>query len=88
MSSPFLRRFVEQVLNSLEARDGIEIAPGRRVELVVEVSGALGTAGEGKQLVASLSRALLASELVEELYLDDDELKELIGDLDSAWMRF
>ena len=88
MSSPFLRRFVEQVLNGLEARDGIEVAAGRQHELVVEVSGALANAGEGKQLVASLSRALLSSELVEELYLDDDELKELIGDLDSTWMRF
>ena len=87
MSTPFLLRFVDQVLKSLEGKDEIELVAGRRSVLVQEVAAALATAGQGKQLVSSLSRALVTSPHVEELYLDDEELKDRIGDLDNSWMR-
>ena len=87
MSSAFLERFVEQVLRSLEANDEIELETGKRSMLVREVAASLGSLGQGHQLVSSLSRALVASPHVVELYVDDEELKQRIGDLDNAWMR-
>ena len=87
MGSPFIERFVEQVVGRLLELEQIEITPGSAQPLVEGVAARLTHLPEGAQLIASLSRALIESPHVEELYADDTELKEIVGDLGSAWMR-
>lgn len=86
MSRTFLERFVDRVLAELETKGEIELAAPREL-VAVEVADSLASAGEGSQLIATLTRALLDSAHVEELYVDDDELKERIEDLGSDWIR-
>lgn len=86
MSAPFLVRFVDQIVTHLEAHDEIELVPGRRADVVREVGGRLGTLGKGAQLITSLSKALIEHDGVEELFIDDEELKERVGELDPSWM--
>ena len=63
---------------ALVAEDGIEIDPGREADVVRYCSEMLARAGMGAQLIDTLSKALLQCEWVEELYADNERLKELI----------
>ncbi|MCB9677488.1 MAG: hypothetical protein H6737_20435 [Alphaproteobacteria bacterium] len=81
MSSPFLISFVEAVVTQLVENEQIEIRPGETGSVVGNVAARLGAASEGESLVSTLVKALLACDAVEELYVDDMELKDLITSL-------
>lgn len=81
MSTPFLYRFSAVVVRRLLDGERLEVVAGREEEVVRFVADALTDAREGSSLVSTLTRALLASPDVEELYADEDELKELINDM-------
>lgn len=81
MSTPFLIRFSEAVVSRLVARGRVEIAAGQEQRVVAFVAAALAEAREGAQLVSTMSAALLRCPDVEELYADEDELKQTVDDL-------
>lgn len=56
------------------------IAEGREEHVVRHVAAAL-AGKEHRSLITELTRALLSSDDVDELWADDDDLKELIQDL-------
>lgn len=77
---------IPRVMTALVARlvdqGGIELAPGASQEaLVAALLDALQDQADFAQLGPFLSRTLIASELVDELFLDDRQLVELVNDL-------
>ena len=80
MSSPFLVSFVQAVIHQLLDEERIEIEPGNTTVVVQAVASRLGSASN-QSLVSTLSTALIGCEQVEELYVDDVELKEIITSL-------
>lgn len=90
MATPFLTGFTRAVVGALEARELVEIAPGAHEDVIAFVAERLGGASEGASLISALSAALLAAPGVEELFVDDGQLKRLVQDLDSTpatWVR-
>ena len=85
--SAFFKRFVEQVLTALLKTGEIEVEGGQEGRVCEEVSAAMARLGEGNSAISSLSKCLLANDAVIELYADDERLKELVGDLGTAWLR-
>jgi len=83
VSSPFLVAFVEAVVHRLLAEEQIEIVPGNTPVVVESVASSLGSASN-QSLVSTLSGALIRCEHVEEFYVDDEELKEIITSLSSS----
>lgn len=81
VSTPFLYRFSLIVVGRLVERRRLEVVAGHEEHVVRFVADALTEAREGSSLLSTLTRALLSSPDVEELYADEDELKELINDL-------
>lgn len=81
VSTPFLYQFSVVVVRRLLEGDRLEVAAGQEDLVARFVADALADAKEGSSLVSTLTRALLASPDVEELYADEDELRELINDL-------
>ena len=69
---------VDRVLLALRASGQIEMDETRHDEVVRFCAVRLANAGMGAQLVDSLSKALLASDHVDELYADDKTIKGLI----------
>ena len=87
MASPFLERFAAQVVGQLMKRGQIEIVPGQERVVCRDIGTKLGRLGEGFGAISSLSKALIEHPAVEELYADDEDLKEIVGGLGPAWMR-
>ena len=83
MYGTFLERFMDRVLVSLEQAEEIELVEGQRDAVISQVA----TSSQGSQLIATLTAALISHPGVEELYIDDDTLKERIEDLGTDWMR-
>lgn len=81
MSTTYLYRFSAVVVHRLIEGDRLEVSSGREEQVARFVADALTDAREGSSLISTLTKALLASPDVEELYADEDELKELINDL-------
>ena len=81
MSTPFMMRFAESVVDRLIAEKLAEIAPGGRAAVVTFVAGFLATSAQGGSLISGLEQALLRCPEVLELYADVDRLKQLVDDL-------
>lgn len=81
MSTPFLYRFSAALVSRLVVTQRLEVSPGAEDQVARFVAGVLGGAGEGASLISTLSGALLGCPQVEELYADEEELKELVSDL-------
>ena len=81
MSTPFLTGFVTRVVVALLAGGHLEVVPGSEERVIAFVAGKLSSSSQGSQLIDSLSRALIVCPEVEELFIDDDDLKELITEL-------
>ena len=81
MSTPFMMRFAEQVVDRLVAEKLAEIAPGGRAAAVTFVAAFLATSAQGGSLISGLEQALLKCPEVLELYADVDRLKQLVDDL-------
>lgn len=86
MSSPFLLSFTESIVVRL-VDDGDLLLTGPPDDVIRHVASALQAAGENKQLVTTLTRALITSSAVDELYADDDRLKEIITELPFTAIR-
>ena len=81
MSAQFLEAFVSRVLHDLVRSDRIEIKPDSHDKIVKEVAAVLGKSGTGSSLISTFVAALIENAHVEELYAENDEIKELIVDL-------
>ena len=89
MSSPFLVGFSRAVLDALQREDLVEVREGRRDHAARYVAGHLASVERGS-LISSLARGLIACPDIDELYADDDRLKQIVTDLEStptAWVR-
>lgn len=86
MSTPFLLRFAAVVVERLVNAGQIEIRDGKQAEVVIFLASRLFTP-EHRSLISTLSEALIQCPDVEELFADDDDLKELIGGLDPVHAR-
>ena len=83
MGSPFLLAFSDAVITALLQRKQLELNTDDPRALIREVAEALSGAKQGSSLISTLSKALISSPDVEELWADDETLKELITDLDA-----
>lgn len=80
VSTPFLINFTEAIVRTLLERGELELS-GDRDAVVAFVSQNLASGGEGRSLISTFTAALLACPDVEELYADDETLKELVTEL-------
>ena len=81
MSTPFLTGFTTRVLSDLLAGGHVEIVAGSEGRVVAFVADGLHGLGEGNQLVSSLVNALIRCPDVVELYIDNEQLKDVITGL-------
>ena len=81
MSTPFLTGFATRILRELLAAGHIEIVPGSEPQVVAFLAAGLHGLSQGNQLVSSLVKALIACPEVEEFYLDNEALKDVITGL-------
>ena len=81
MTTPFMMRFAENVVDRLVAEKLAEITPGGRAAVVTFVAAFLATSAQGGSLISGLEQALLKCPEVTELYADVDRLKQLVDDL-------
>ena len=80
MTSPFLQNFSAKLVTRLD-EDGHLLLSVPREEVVEFVANHLGGLSEGRSLLSELVSALLDCPGVEELYADDDTLKQCLEDL-------
>ena len=80
MSTPFLNNFCQKLIHRLVQEQLIELS--QPTEQVIEfVANYLGTLSKGRSLISELVNALVACPGVEELFADDDTLKQCLEDL-------
>ena len=80
MSTPFLLNFAQRLVNRL-SDDGLIELSAPREEVVAYLAAHLGGLSKGRSLISDLVNALLGCPGVEELFADDDALKECLEDL-------
>ncbi|TVQ94091.1 MAG: hypothetical protein EA397_02985 [Deltaproteobacteria bacterium] len=81
MSTPFLLHYAASLVQALLDEDLIEIRAGQEEVVVRYLAKELQLRGEGRSLISCTSQALLRCDQVEELFADDDEIKELVQDI-------
>lgn len=82
MATAFLLGFSGAVVDRLLAQEQLQLAQGATSsEVSAWVAEFLGTRDQGASLISSLARAFVACPGVEELYADDDDLRELVNDV-------
>lgn len=82
MSTPFLVNFAEALVGRLLASGDLQLQPGASPELLIgELAEKLNVPAAHRSLVSSVVEAFVASPLVDELFCDDEQLKEHISDL-------
>lgn len=86
MSTPFLLQFSQLLIDRLVADDLIELGPAGKHAVVVHVAAHLASA-QTASLISTVGAALLSSPDVDELYADDDTIKEIVGDLGPGATR-
>ena len=72
--------FANKLVHRLDA-DGLVELSAPRDEVVTYLAAHLGGLSEGRSLISELVNALLGCPGVEELFADDDALKECLEDL-------
>jgi hypothetical protein len=80
LGSPFLEGFTKAVLSRLLEKQWIEIEPGSEQAVIASVARGLGGSRD-QSLVSLMVHAFIATDEVIELYVDNDQLKELITEL-------
>ncbi|HMV65574.1 MAG TPA: hypothetical protein PKA64_01895 [Myxococcota bacterium] len=80
MSTPFLLQFSRHLVQRLVAEGQVELTPDGEEATIEGLAAHLAQAGRSS-LVTEITRGLLASPTVVELFADDDALKELVTDL-------
>ena len=85
MATVFLLAFSRSVIGRLTRDRSLILAPGATEGAAAEfVAEFLGARKPANSLISSLSAALLACPEVEEVYIDDDELKAVVDDVPRA----
>lgn len=84
MSTPFLVNFASALVARLVETRQLEVVEGSEAAVAEFVAAQLFAARQGSQLIATTSKALVASPHVEELWADDDELKQLVQELKTG----
>lgn len=75
-----LRRLVAHLLGTLVEEGRLELVDGAALPpLVEEVLLAIGRAGQFSQAGSTIAAALVGSELVEEVYADDEEILQVFN---------
>lgn len=81
MATPFLVGFSQRVIVRLLDERLVDLVPGGETRAMLYVANALAAAGEGRQLLSSLEKALLECPEVNELFADRDALKVIVEGL-------
>jgi hypothetical protein len=81
VSTPFLYGYASALVARLIDLGRMDIAPGRAEAVVLYLADYLHERGRGGSLISQTGIALLACDDVDELYADDDELKDLVETL-------
>ncbi len=85
MATAFLLQFSGAVVGRLHAEEQLELAHGAsEAEVSAWVAEFLGARAAHTSLISSLARALVACPGVEELYADDEQLRELVNDVPAS----
>ena len=82
--SNFLHAFAHRIVIELVAKDRLAIAPGDVESVIEQLRERLTVRRDGQSLINAVSTALLDIPEVDELYADDEELRERINDL-GTW---
>lgn len=81
MSTPFLTGYSNALVVCLLREGLVEVRPGSEGQVVAFVATYLHEKARGGSIISSTSAALLACPDVEELYADDDQLKDVVDGL-------
>lgn len=81
MSTPFLTGFASAVVARLVQTEQLEIVAGSEAAVAEFLAARLFAARDGAQLITTTGKALLAAPDVEELWADDDEIKQVVQEL-------
>lgn len=88
MFFPVLTPFAHALVRRLVADGAMTLTPGASEAGVAErLAGALGAGGEHRQLVPAVAKALVNDAEVDELFIDDEALGELVGGLGPGAIR-
>lgn len=82
--SNFLHAFAHRIVLELVAAGRLAVAPEDVPSVIEQLTERLTVQKEGQSLINAVSTALLAIPEVDELYADDEELRERINDL-GTW---
>ena len=80
MTSSFLLNFSSKLITRLDDEGHVQLSAPRE-EVIQFVAGHLGGLSEGRSLISELVNALLSCPGIEELYADDETLKQCLEDL-------
>lgn len=81
MSTPFLMGFAEALVARLLEERELEVKPGKGEAVAAFLARGLAESREGESLISLTSRVLVKCDDVEELWADNDRLKEIVQDL-------
>jgi hypothetical protein len=81
MSTPFLIDFSTSLVAALLRDELLEVTPGSERAVVAFLADWLARNGKGRSLISLAAQGLLASPDVEELYADNDRIKDVIDGL-------
>ena len=80
MISPFLQNFSAKLITRLDEAGHLQLSAPRE-EVIEFVAGHLGGLSGSRSLLSELVNALIVCPGVEELYADDETLKQCLEDL-------
>ncbi|MBT3219497.1 MAG: hypothetical protein HN348_10430 [Proteobacteria bacterium] len=80
MTTPFLLAFSTAVLLELERQQMVDLN-GATERVAIYVANYLGTEARGGSLISGLSAALISCPEVDELYADNEQIKQIVDDL-------
>jgi hypothetical protein len=80
LTSSFLLNFSTKLITRLDEQGHIQLSASRD-EVIQHVAGHLGGLSQGRSLISELVNALLVCPGIEELFADDDTLKQCLEDL-------
>ena len=81
MATPFLMDFTTRLVPALVAREFLELRPGSDEQVAVYLANHLAVHGKGRSLLSVVLQGLYDCELVEDVFCDDDELKDVMEGL-------
>jgi hypothetical protein len=83
MSVALLARFSTTIVQRLVDRDLLVVVPGRQEEVVQHLAEHLANVRHAS-LISAISKGLISSPDVEELFAEDDDIKEVVESLDRT----